>query len=54
MKLNSLCAVFLSYSQVSQTGWAEGECKGKAGWFPMAYIEKRQRLPTTNFAAEVY
>ncbi|EOA16930.1 hypothetical protein CARUB_v10005154mg [Capsella rubella] len=40
--------------KVSQTGWAEGECKGKAGWFPMAYIEKRQRLPTNNFAAEVY
>ncbi|CAG7883801.1 unnamed protein product [Brassica rapa] len=40
--------------KVSESGWAEGECKGKAGWFPMAYIEKRQRLPTSNFAAEVY
>ncbi|KAL0885398.1 hypothetical protein Bca101_009380 [Brassica carinata] len=40
--------------KVSESGWAEGECKGKAGWFTMAYIEQRQRLPTTNFAAEVY
>ncbi|CAB78808.1 putative protein [Arabidopsis thaliana] len=45
---------YIVVRKVSQTGWAEGECKGKAGWFPMAYIEKRQRLPTTNFAAEVY
>ncbi|KAG6512019.1 hypothetical protein ZIOFF_030110 [Zingiber officinale] len=25
-------------------GWAEGECKGKAGWFPYGYVEKRERV----------
>ncbi|XP_047332243.1 SH3 domain-containing protein 3-like [Impatiens glandulifera] len=34
--------------KVSASGWSEGECKGKAGWFPTAYVEKRQRLPTTT------
>lgn len=29
--------------KVSNNGWAEGECKGKAGWFPFEYIEKRDR-----------
>ncbi|RVX10850.1 SH3 domain-containing protein 3 [Vitis vinifera] len=40
--------------KVSHTGWSEGECKGKAGWFPSEYVAKRQRLPTSNVAAEVY
>lgn len=30
--------------KVSNNGWAEGECKGKAGWFPFVYIEKRERV----------
>lgn len=30
--------------KVSNDGWAEGECKGKAGWFPFGYIERRQRV----------
>lgn len=34
--------------QVSPTGWSEGECKGKAGWFPSAYVEKRQSIPTNK------
>ncbi|GAV90488.1 SH3_1 domain-containing protein [Cephalotus follicularis] len=41
--------------KVSASGWSEGECKGKAGWFPSAYVEKRQRIPTSNgSSAEVY
>ncbi|KDP21190.1 hypothetical protein JCGZ_21661 [Jatropha curcas] len=40
--------------KVSPTGWSEGECKGKAGWFPSAYVEKRQRIPTNNVSAQVY
>ncbi|XP_057949204.1 SH3 domain-containing protein 3 isoform X2 [Malania oleifera] len=40
--------------KVSSSGWSEGECKGKAGWFPSAYVEKRQRIPTSNVATEVY
>ncbi|KAG0490306.1 hypothetical protein HPP92_007169 [Vanilla planifolia] len=31
-------------------GWAEGECKGKAGWFPFGYIEKRDRVLASKFA----
>lgn len=30
--------------KVSRNGWAEGECKGKAGWFPAGYIERRQHV----------
>ncbi|KAJ8484283.1 hypothetical protein OPV22_016768 [Ensete ventricosum] len=31
--------------QVSPSGWSEGECRGKAGWFPSAYVEKRDDIP---------
>lgn len=30
--------------KISSNGWAEGECKGKAGWFPHAYIERQERV----------
>lgn len=31
--------------QVTSHGWSEGECKGKAGWFPSAYVERRDKAP---------
>lgn len=34
--------------QVSPHGWAEGECKGEAGWFPSAYIERRDKAPASK------
>ena len=34
--------------QVTSSGWAEGECKGKAGWFPYDYIERRDRVLATK------
>ncbi|XP_052201333.1 SH3 domain-containing protein 3 isoform X1 [Diospyros lotus] len=40
--------------KVSPSGWSEGECRGKAGWFPSAYVEKRLRTPTTSASAEVF
>ncbi|XP_047308071.1 SH3 domain-containing protein 3-like isoform X2 [Impatiens glandulifera] len=42
--------------KVSTSGWSEGECKGKAGWFPTTHVEKRHRLPTSTSPdhAEVY
>jgi len=40
--------------KVSPSGWSEGECRGKAGWFPSAYVEKRLRIPTSSANAEVY
>ncbi|KVH96626.1 Arfaptin homology (AH) domain/BAR domain-containing protein, partial [Cynara cardunculus var. scolymus] len=33
---------FVVVRKVCSDGWAEGECKGKAGWFPAAYIQTRQ------------
>ncbi|XP_051150903.1 SH3 domain-containing protein 2-like [Andrographis paniculata] len=39
--------------KVSNNGWAEGECKGKAGWFPFGYIERRERIPASK-VAEVF
>lgn len=42
------------FVQVSSSGWSEGECRGRAGWFPSAYVDKRERLPTTNDSSEVY
>ncbi|XP_068654714.1 SH3 domain-containing protein 3-like isoform X1 [Aristolochia californica] len=44
---------YLVVRQISPTGWSEGECKGKAGWFPLAYVERRQRIPSIKVAAEV-
>nr|CAD1821398.1 unnamed protein product [Ananas comosus var. bracteatus] len=35
---------------VASDGWAEGECKGKAGWFPYGYVERRDRVPATKIA----
>lgn len=40
------------YAQVSTNGWAEGECEGKAGWFPLEYVERRDRI-LGNKVAEV-
>ncbi|KEH20702.1 clathrin-binding protein [Medicago truncatula] len=45
---------FIVVRKVSQTGWSEGECNGKGGWFPSGYVEKRQRIPSSNMAGEVY
>ncbi|CAI9087896.1 OLC1v1022087C1 [Oldenlandia corymbosa var. corymbosa] len=40
--------------KVSPSGWSEGECRGKGGWFPSAFVERRQRLPSSNGAAQAY
>ncbi|KAL5577122.1 hypothetical protein UlMin_018821 [Ulmus minor] len=40
--------------KVTQSGWSEGECQGRGGWFPSAFVEKRQRLPTSSVDSEVY
>ncbi|KAF5751069.1 endophilin-A1-like isoform X2 [Tripterygium wilfordii] len=39
--------------KVTNNGWAEGESKGKAGWFPFGYIERRDRVLASK-VAEVY
>ncbi|XP_051137538.1 SH3 domain-containing protein 1 [Andrographis paniculata] len=38
--------------QVGSGGWSEGECKGKAGWFPSAYVEKIDKVPTRHVARD--
>ncbi|GBG79241.1 hypothetical protein CBR_g29292 [Chara braunii] len=39
---------FVVVRQVTAAGWAEGECKGKAGWFPATFVEHRQRVPASK------
>ncbi|RWW18707.1 hypothetical protein GW17_00017290 [Ensete ventricosum] len=41
---------FYLHLQVSKNGWAEGECKGKAGWFPFGYVERRDRVLASKIA----
>lgn len=42
--VRGLVQFFPMLMQVSNSGWAEGECKGKAGWFPLDYVERRERV----------
>ncbi|KAI3736937.1 hypothetical protein L2E82_26926 [Cichorium intybus] len=43
---------FVVVRKVSSNGWAEGESQGKAGWFPLEYVERRDRILGSK-AAEV-
>ncbi|KAK6939396.1 Pentatricopeptide repeat [Dillenia turbinata] len=45
--------LYLVARKVSKNGWAEGECKGKAGWFPLEYVERRDRVLASK-VAEVF
>ncbi|XP_077231182.1 SH3 domain-containing protein 2-like [Tasmannia lanceolata] len=36
--------------KVANNGWAEGECMGRAGWFPFEYIERRERVLASKMA----
>ncbi|KAL1820788.1 hypothetical protein ACET3Z_015657 [Daucus carota] len=36
--------------KVSNNGWAEGECQGKAGWFPFSCIERREQVLASKVA----
>ncbi|KAK0578202.1 hypothetical protein LWI29_006700 [Acer saccharum] len=53
-ELSLVVGDYIVVRKVSPTGWAEGECKGKSGWFPSTYVEKRQRIPTSNGPSGVY
>ncbi|CAI9299432.1 unnamed protein product [Lactuca saligna] len=44
VELNLSLGDYVVIRKVSNNGWAEGECKGKAGWFPVGYIERRERV----------
>lgn len=43
---------FVVVRKVAPTGWSEGECKGKAGWFPSAYIEQHEKAPASKIMEE--
>ncbi|KAG5228600.1 SH3 domain-containing protein [Salix suchowensis] len=43
---------FVVVRQVAPTGWSEGECKGRAGWFPSAYIEEHEKAPANKIMEE--
>ncbi|XP_039119495.1 SH3 domain-containing protein 2 [Dioscorea cayenensis subsp. rotundata] len=49
-ELNLSVGDFVVVRKVSNNGWAEGECKGKAGWFPFVYVEKRDRVLASKMA----
>ncbi|KAL7122530.1 hypothetical protein ACP275_01G050400 [Erythranthe tilingii] len=38
--------------QADLNGWSEGECEGRAGWFPSAYVEKVDKFPTSKLSGE--
>lgn len=50
IELNLSVGDYVVVRKVSNNGWAEGECKGKAGWFPYGYIERRERVLASKIA----
>eukprot|EP00252_Welwitschia_mirabilis_P012018 TRINITY_DN2673_c0_g1_i1.p1 TRINITY_DN2673_c0_g1~~TRINITY_DN2673_c0_g1_i1.p1 ORF type:complete len:375 (+),score=107.95 TRINITY_DN2673_c0_g1_i1:309-1433(+) len=41
---------YIVVRQDTPTGWSEGECRGRAGWFPTSHIEKRERALASKVA----
>ncbi|XP_031129176.1 SH3 domain-containing protein 2-like [Ipomoea triloba] len=54
VELNLSAGDYIVVRKVSNNGWAEGECKGKAGWFPYGYIERRERVLASKVVGEVF
>ncbi|KAK1369488.1 Arfaptin domain/BAR domain/SH3 domain containing protein [Heracleum sosnowskyi] len=50
VELNLSIGDYIVVRKVSNNGWAEGECNGKAGWFPFGYIERRERVLASKIA----
>ncbi|KAG2703283.1 hypothetical protein I3760_06G131500 [Carya illinoinensis] len=53
VELNLSIGDYIVVRKVTNNGWAEGECHGKAGWFPFGYIERRERVLASK-VAEVF
>ncbi|QCD88625.1 endophilin-A [Vigna unguiculata] len=53
VELNLSVGDYIVVRKVTNSGWAEGECKGRAGWFPFSYIERRERVLASK-VAEVF
>ncbi|KAK6947288.1 SH3 domain [Dillenia turbinata] len=41
---------YIEVGRVAPHGWSEGECKGKAGWFPSAYVEREEKAPASKIS----
>ncbi|KAK7309475.1 hypothetical protein RJT34_06230 [Clitoria ternatea] len=39
---------FVVVRKVGPNGWSEGECKGNAGWFPSAYVQRQDLIPASK------
>nr|KYP46133.1 Intersectin-1 [Cajanus cajan] len=39
---------FVVVRQIGPNGWSEGECKGNAGWFPSAYVQRQDLIPASK------
>ncbi|KAI3861523.1 hypothetical protein MKW98_000475 [Papaver atlanticum] len=50
VELNLSVGDYVVVRKVSNNGWAEGECKGKAGWFPFGFVERRDRVLASKIA----
>uniref|UniRef100_A0A453BF55 SH3 domain-containing protein n=1 Tax=Aegilops tauschii subsp. strangulata TaxID=200361 RepID=A0A453BF55_AEGTS len=44
-ELSLIVGDYVVVRQIAPNGWAEGECRAKAGWFPAAYVERRENIP---------
>ncbi|KAE8709794.1 Putrescine-binding periplasmic protein-related [Hibiscus syriacus] len=47
-ELNLAVGDYVVVRQVGPNGWSEGECKGKAGWFPSGYVERQEKAPASK------
>ncbi|KAM7490773.1 hypothetical protein LguiA_033694 [Lonicera macranthoides] len=39
---------YIVVHQVAPHGWSEGECMGKSGWFPSAYVQREDKAPSSK------
>ncbi|PRQ19201.1 putative SH3 domain-containing protein [Rosa chinensis] len=42
-ELNLSIDDYVVVREMGPNGWSGGECKGMAGWFPSAYIERQEK-----------
>ncbi|RZC52073.1 hypothetical protein C5167_020497 [Papaver somniferum] len=50
VELNLSVGDYVVVRKVANNGWAEGECKGRAGWFPAGFVERRERVLASKMA----
>ncbi|KAK1272900.1 hypothetical protein QJS04_geneDACA013230 [Acorus gramineus] len=53
VELNLSVGDFVVIRKVADNGWAEGESRGRAGWFPYGFTERRDRVLASK-VAEVF